>query len=147
MIKEFKEFVTRGSVFDVAVGIIIGGAFGPIVKTFVDEILMPPLGLLLGGADFSNLFCIVRAGSADPGPYANLAAARASGAIAIGYGVFINTVVSFLIIAFAVFMLVKIVNRLKNAPEAVPTTRDCPECLMTIPVNAKRCGHCASVLK
>ncbi len=148
MLKEFKDFVLRGNVFDMAVGIVIGGAFGPIVSTFVAEILMPPLGLLAGGVDFSGFFWILRAGTPPP-PYATLAAAKTAGAVVLGFGAFANTVVSFLIMAAAIFMLVKVVARLRKAEAAAPaapTTRDCPECLMAIPLAAKRCGHCASAV-
>jgi large conductance mechanosensitive channel len=149
MLKDFKEFAMRGNVVDMAVGIVIGAAFGAIVKSFVDDVLMPPIGLLLGNVDFSNLFLTLKEGGKAAGPYASLAAAKAAGAVTLNLGVFINTVISFLIIAFAVFLVIKGINRLqreKEAPPAVPTTRECPFCLSTIPLNASRCPHCTSEL-
>ena len=142
MLKEFKEFAMRGNVLDMAVGIIIGAAFGKIVASFVEDILMPPLGMLLGKMDFSNLFVTLGGKSFD-----TLAAAKAAGAATINYGLFFNHVFNFLIVAFAIFLLIKQVNRLKRveAPAAL-TTKDCPHCLMTIPIQAKRCGHCTSQL-
>lgn len=148
MLKEFKEFAMRGNVVDMAVGIIIGGAFGTIVKSVVEDVLMPPIGLLLGGVDFSNLFLTLREGTA-PGPYASLTAARDAGAVLISYGVFLNAVISFLIVAFAVFLLIKGINQLqreKEAPPAAPTTKECPYCLSNIPLLATRCPHCTSQL-
>ncbi|HVN95502.1 MAG TPA: large-conductance mechanosensitive channel protein MscL [Syntrophorhabdaceae bacterium] len=147
MIKEFKEFVMRGNVIDMAVGIIVGAAFGTIVKSLVDDIIMPPIGLVLGNIDFSNLFLVLKAGKT-PGPYETLAAAKAAGAVSINYGFFANTVISFLIVAFAVFILIKNVNRLKRQPEpAQPTTRECPFCISMIPIRASRCPQCTSDLK
>ena len=146
MFKEFKQFAMRGNVVDMAVGIIIGGAFGTIVKSLVEDVLMPPIGLLLGGVDFSNLFLTLRGGTA-PGPYASLAAARDAGAVLISYGVFLNAVISFLIVAFAVFLLIKGINQLqreKEAPPAAPTTKECPYCLSSVPLLATRCPHCTS---
>jgi large conductance mechanosensitive channel len=146
MFEEFKKFAMRGNVVDMAVGIIIGGAFGVIVKSLVNDVMMPPIGLLLGGVDFSNLFFVLQDG-ATPGPYAALADAQAAGAVTIAYGAFFNTVVSFLIVAFSVFLLIRAINRLQapaEEPEAEPTTRDCPFCLSTIPIKATRCGHCTS---
>ncbi len=148
MLKEFKDFALRGNVVDMAVGIIIGVAFGAIVKSLVDDIIMPPIGLLLGGVNFSDLFLLLKAGSPAP-PYTSLAEAQAAGAVAINYGVFINAVVSFLIVAFAVFLLVRGINRLKReeeAPPAEPTTKECPFCLSAIPIKATRCAHCTSDL-
>jgi large conductance mechanosensitive channel len=141
MLKEFKEFAMRGNVMDMAVGIIIGAAFGKIVSSVVDDILMPPLGRLLGHVDFSNLFLNLGDKS-----YESLAAAKAAGAPTLNYGVFFNTIINFLIVAFAVFLLVRMVNRwvAKPAPAAAPTTKDCPQCAMPIPIAAKRCGHCTS---
>lgn len=147
MIKEFKDFAMRGNVVDMAVGIIIGAAFGAIVKSLVDDVIMPPIGLLLGNVDFSNLFLVLKEGAA-AGPYPSLAEARKAGAVAMGYGVFINSVISFMIVAFAVFMLVRAVNRLKSAPPpADPTTRECPYCCSTIAIKATRCPQCTSELK
>ena len=148
MFKEFKEFAMRGNVVDMAVGIIIGGAFGTIVKSLVSDVLMPPLGLLLGGVDFSDLFFTLKDGTT-AGPYATLAAAKSAGAVTLGYGLFINAVISFLIVAFAVFLLIKAINqlqRIKEEPPAEPTTKDCPYCLSSIPIKATRCPQCTSEL-
>ncbi len=146
MVKEFKEFAVKGNVVDMAVGIILGGAFGTIAKSLVTDVLMPPIGLLLGGVDFSNLYLTVQPG--DPvGPYASLAAAQEAGAVTINLGVFINNVISFLIVALAVFFLVKGINNLKRKEEAAPPppdTRDCPFCASTISLKATRCPHCTS---
>lgn len=147
MFKEFKEFVMKGNVIDMAVGIIIGAAFGAIIKSLVDDVLMPPIGLLLGNVDFSNLFAVIKEGKV-PGPYASLAAAKAAGAVSVNIGVFINTIISFLIMAFSVFLLIKNVNRLKKEPPPPdPTTKDCPFCFTAIPIKASRCPHCTSELK
>ncbi len=147
MFKEFKEFAMKGNVVDMAVGIIIGGAFGTIVKSLVDDVLMPPIGLLLGGVDFSNFFIVLKDGAQAAAPYASLAAAKAAGAVTINYGLFINAVISFLIVAFALFMLIKGMNQLrrKEAP-AAPKTKDCTFCFSAIPVKATRCPHCTSTL-
>ncbi len=150
MLKEFKEFAMRGNVIDMAVGIIIGAAFGSIVNSLVADIIMPPIGLILGNIDFSNLFVVLKEGAKAPGPYVSLAAAKAAGAVSINYGFFINTVVSFLIVAFSVFLLIRGVNRLRRqeaAPPPVPTTKECPYCLSTIPIKATRCAHCTSEVK
>jgi large conductance mechanosensitive channel len=143
MFKEFKEFAMRGNVLDMAVGIIIGAAFGKIVGSLVDDILMPPLGKLLGGVDFSNFFISLNGQS-----YDSLAAAKAAGAATINYGVFINAIINFLIVAFAIFLLVKQVNRLQRpAPApAPPATKTCPRCLSTIAAKATRCPNCTSEL-
>ena len=149
MLKDFKEFVMRGNVVDMAIGIVIGAAFGAIVKSFVDDVLMPPIGLLLGNVDFSNLFITLKEGAKAAGPYASLAAAKAAGAVTLNLGLFINTIISFLIIAFAVFLVIKGINRMKReeeAPPAEPTTKECPFCLSTIPLKATRCPHCTSEL-
>jgi large conductance mechanosensitive channel len=149
MLKEFKEFAMRGNVVDMAVGIVIGAAFGTIVKSFVADVLMPPIGLLLGGVDFSNLFAVVKAG--DPaGPYAALADAQAAGAVTVNYGMFINTVISFLIVAVAVFLVIKAMNsmqRQEEAPPADPTTKSCEFCQTEIPIKATRCPNCTSQLE
>jgi large conductance mechanosensitive channel len=148
MFKEFKEFAMRGNVVDMAVGIVIGAAFATIVKSLVSDIIMPPIGLLLGGVDFSNLFVTIREGSV-AGPFATLADAQKAGAVTINYGLFMNTVISFLIIAFAIFMVVKGMNSLKKkeeAPAAEPTEKDCPFCITSIPIKAIRCPHCTSEL-
>ena len=143
MLKEFKEFIARGNVVDMAVGIIVGAAFGNTVTSLVNDVVMPPIGLVLGGADFSNLFVAL-----DWQKYPSLAAAKAAGAATINYGIFVNTVINFLIIAFAIFLLVRGVNRLKRpAPAAAPTTKECPYCLSAIPLRATRCGHCTSELR
>jgi len=146
MFKEFKEFAMRGNVLDMAVGIIIGAAFGTIVASFVADVIMPPIGLLLGNVDFSNIFAVLKEGKV-PGPYASVAAAKAAGATTINFGLFINTIINFLIVAFAIFLVVKNVNKLKRTPPTVPTTKECPHCLSTIPIKATRCGHCTSDLK
>jgi large conductance mechanosensitive channel len=148
MLKEFKEFAMRGNVVDMAVGIIIGGAFGTIVKSLVSDVMMPPIGLMLGGVDFSDLFLTLKDG-VTAGPYATLAIAQKAGAVTISYGLFINAVISFLIVAFAVFLLIKALNRLqreKEQPAAEPTTKDCPFCFSTISIKAKRCPNCTSEL-
>lgn len=149
MIKDFKEFIMRGNVVDMAVGIIIGAAFGAIVKSLVDDVIMPPIGMALGNVDFTNLFVVLKQGAA-AGPYATLADAKKAGAVTVNLGVFINTIISFLIVAFAVFIFVRNVNKLqkeKEAPPAVPTTKDCPFCFSVIPIKATRCPHCTSELK
>jgi large conductance mechanosensitive channel len=148
MLKEFKEFAMRGNVVDMAVGIIIGGAFGTIVKSLVDDVLMPPIGLLLGGVDFSNLFAVLKEG-ATPGPYAALAEAKAAGAVSINYGVFLNGVISFLIVVFAVFLLIRAINAMRRREESPPVataTKECPYCTSAIPVKAIRCPQCTSQL-
>ena len=140
MLKEFKEFAMKGNVLDMAIGVIIGGAFGKIVTSLVSDVLMPPLGLVLGKVDFSSLFLNL---SGTPQP--SLAAAKAAGAPTVNYGVFLQTVLDFIIIAFVIFMIVKQVNRLKTpAAPGVPTTKDCPLCLSTIPIKATKCAHCTS---
>ena len=140
MLKEFKEFAMKGNVLDMAIGVIIGGAFGKIVTSLVSDVLMPPLGLVLGKVDFSSLFLNL---SGTPQP--SLAAAKAAGAPTVNYGVFLQTVLDFIIIAFVIFMIVKQVNRLKTpAAPAAPTTKDCPVCLSTIPITATKCAHCTS---
>ena len=146
MVEEFKKFIMRGNVLDMAVGIIIGAAFGTIVNSLVADVIMPPIGLLLGNVDFSNLFLVLRDGAKAAGPYASLAAAKAAGAVSINIGVFINTIITFLIVALAVFLLVRNVNKLYKKEEA-PTAKDCPFCLMSIPIKATRCGHCTADLK
>lgn len=150
MFKEFKEFAMRGNVVDMAVGIIIGAAFGSIVNSLVTDVIMPPVGLILGNVDFSNLFIVIKQGSKAAGPYISIADAKNAGAVTLNYGLFLNSVISFLIVAFAVFILIKGVNQLKRleeAPPVEPTTKECPFCLSTIPVKAVRCGHCTSDLK
>jgi large conductance mechanosensitive channel len=146
MFKEFKEFAVKGNVVDMAVGIIIGGAFGTIVKSLVADVLMPPIGLLLGGVDFSNMFIVLRSGETE-GALLSLSEAKEAGAVTINYGLFMNSVISFLIVAFAVFLVVKQINKLKReeeAPPAEPTTKKCRHCFTEIPVKATRCPHCTS---
>ena len=148
MLKEFKEFAMKGNVVDMAVGIIIGGAFGTIVKSLVSDVIMPPIGLLLGGVDFSELFVVLKAGET-AGPYLTLADAQAAGAVTINYGIFVNTVISFVIVAFATFLLIKGMNSLKRkeeAPPPAPTTKKCPYCLSDIAIEATRCAFCTSEL-
>ena len=147
MMQDFKAFAMRGNVVDMAVGIIIGAAFGAIVKSLVDDMLMPPIGMLLGNVDFSNLFVVLKQGVAAAAPYASLAEAKKAGAITINYGIFINSMISFLIIAFTVFVLIKNINRLKQAEApAAPTTKECPYCASSIALKATRCPHCTSEL-
>jgi large conductance mechanosensitive channel len=148
MLKEFREFAVKGNVVDMAVGIIIGAAFGSIVNSLVKDVLMPPIGLLLGNVDFSNLFVVLKQGTVT-GPYATLAEAKKAGAVSIDYGMFLNTVISFLIVTFSVFILVRSINRIRRseaAPPPSPTTRECPYCLSVVPLKATRCGHCTSDL-
>ncbi len=148
VLKEFKEFVMRGNVVDMAVGIIVGAAFSTIIKSLVSDVIMPPIGLLLGNVDFANLFVVLKEG-AETGPYSSLADAQAVGAVTINYGVFVDTVISFVIVALAVFLLVRNINRLKReeeAPPAEPTTKECPYCLSVIAIKATRCPHCTSEL-
>ncbi len=148
ILKEFKEFALRGNVIDMAVGLIIGAAFGTIVKSLVNDVLMPPIGLLLGGVDFANLFLLLKPG--DPvGPYSSLAEAQAAGAVTVNYGVFINNVINFIIVAWVVFLLVRAINQMhkKEAEKpAAPTTKECPYCFTTIPIKATRCPNCTSEL-
>lgn len=143
MLSEFKKFAMRGNVMDMAVGIILGAAFGKIVASMVDDVIMPPIGRLLGHVDFSNLFVSLSAQH-----FESLQAAKAAGAATLNYGLFLNTIINFLIVAFAVFLVVQQVNRWTVKPEvpAAPTTKDCPHCAMSIPIAAKRCGHCTSPL-
>jgi large conductance mechanosensitive channel len=148
MLNEFKQFAMRGNVVDMAVGVIIGAAFGTVVKSLVDDVLMPPVGLLLGGVDFSDFFAVLKSG-VPAGPYAALADAQAAGAVTVNYGVFLNAVISFLIVAFAVFLLIRKVNTMRRQEEAAPaspTTKDCQYCLTAIPIKATRCPHCTSQL-
>ncbi|HNT53479.1 MAG TPA: large conductance mechanosensitive channel protein MscL [Anaerolineaceae bacterium] len=142
MLKEFKEFALKGSLLDMAIGFIIGGAFGKIVTSLVNDIIMPPIGLLLGKVNFTELFWAL-----DGGTYASLQAAKDAGAPTLNYGLFLNTIIDFLIVAFVLFLLIRQVNRLrKPAPTAAPTTKDCPYCKTAIPIGATRCPHCTSEL-
>lgn len=147
MLQEFKKFAMRGNVVDMAVGIIIGGAFGTIVKSLVDDVIMPPIGLLLGGVDFSDFFITLKDGVI-AGPYATLAAAQEAGAVTVSYGLFFNAVISFLIIAFAVFLLIRAINRLQEQEDvpADPITKYCAHCATEIPIKASRCPNCTSEL-
>ncbi|MFC3625383.1 large conductance mechanosensitive channel protein MscL [Vogesella amnigena] len=150
IIKEFREFAMRGNVIDLAVGVVIGGAFGAIVKSLVDDVIMPPIGLLIGNVDFANLFLVLKEGAKSAAPYASVAAAKEAGAVTLNIGLFINALVSFTIVAFAIFMLVKVINRLKReekaeAPAEV-TSKECRYCLSSIPLKASRCPCCTSQL-
>lgn len=153
MLKEFKEFAFKGNLIDMAVGIIIGGAFGTIVQSLVNDIIMPPIGLLIGNVDFRDLFVLLKSGTT-PGPYTNLAAAKSAGAVTFNYGMFINNLVAFLIVAFSVFMLVKMLKMLervdilkKQEKQADPVAKKCPYCMSTIDLQATRCPYCTSEIK
>jgi large conductance mechanosensitive channel len=149
MLKEFKEFAMRGNVIDMAVGIIIGAAFGGIVNSFVSDVIMPPIGLLLGEVDFTNLYMILRDGAVT-GPFASLAEAKKAGAVTISYGVFINTIINFLILLLVIFLFIRSINKLRRreeAPPALPTTKECTYCFSAISMKATRCPHCTSELK
>jgi len=149
MFKEFKEFAMRGNVIDMAVGIIIGVAFGGIVQSLVKDVIMPPIGILLGNVDFTNLFVVLKEGTT-PGPYASLAVAQAAGAVSINYGVFVNTIINFLIVAFCIFFIIRTMNKIKKqepAPAAEPTTKECSFCFTAIPIKAVRCPNCTSTVK
>jgi large conductance mechanosensitive channel len=143
MLKAFREFAMQGNVVDMAVGIVIGAAFGTIVKSFVDDILMPPIGLLLGNVDFSNLFFVLKTGTV-MGPYESLQAAKAAGAVTVNYGVFLNTIISFIIVAFAVFLLIRQINAFRRKEEEAVPRKDCPYCLSSVSAGAKRCPQCTS---
>jgi large conductance mechanosensitive channel len=145
MLKEFKAFAMRGNVLDLAVGFILGGAFGTIVKSLVDDVIMPPIGLAMGHVDFKNLFVVLKDGKT-PAPYASLADAQTAGAVTVNYGQFINSIITFLIIAFAVFLLVRAANRLQPADVEAPSTKDCQFCRRPIPIGAVRCPECTSQL-
>ena len=148
MLKDFKAFIMRGNVIDLAIGVIIGIAFGAVVKSLVDDVIMPPVGLATGGIDFSNKFVVLKEGATAAGPYASVAAAKAAGATTLNYGLFVNNVVSFLIIALCAFLLVRAVNKLlhPHGTPDVPKTKSCPYCAMDIPVTASRCPNCTSQL-
>lgn len=149
MFKEFREFALRGNVMDMAVGIIIGAAFSSIVNSLVNDILMPPIGWLLGGVNFEDFYLTVKAGS-PAGPYPSLADAQTAGAVTVNYGLFINAIISFLIVAFAMFLLIRAINRLQKAKDdedsKAPDTKDCPFCFRPIPIQAVRCPDCTSKL-
>lgn len=145
MFKEFKEFIMRGNVVDLAIAVVIGGAFGKIITSFVEDVLMPPIGLALGKVDFSNLFLNLSGKD-----FPSVAAAKAAGAATLNYGIFFNHVINFLIVALAIFLLIKQINRMNRpapAPAAAPTTKDCPHCLSAVPLKATKCAHCTSELK
>jgi large conductance mechanosensitive channel len=143
MFREFREFAMRGNVLDLAIAVVIGAVFGRIVTSFVEDILMPPIGVLLGRVDFSNLFINLSAKD-----YPSVAAAKAAGAATLNYGIFLNHIINFLIVAFAIFLLIKQINRMqKPGPAPAPTTKDCPHCLSAIPLKATRCAFCTSDLK
>lgn len=147
MWKDFKAFLMRGNVIDLAVGFVVGAAFGAIVKSLVDDVIMPPIGLLLGKVDFSNMYMLLHEGTKTAPPYASLADAKAAGAVTLNYGAFINTLISFIIVAAAVFLLVRLVSKLHKPPTAAaPTTKACPFCATDIPLAAKRCPNCTSQL-
>lgn len=149
MLKEFKEFAMRGNMVDMAVGIVIGAAFGGIVKSLVADVIMPPIGMLLGNVDFSNIFLVLKQG-ATPAPYASLDAAKEAGAVVMSWGVFVNTIVNFLIVAFVLFLVIRAMNKAKkkeDAPPPAPTTKECPQCLSAIPIKATRCAFCTSEIK
>ena len=147
MLKDFKAFIMRGSVVELAIGVIIGAAFGGIVKSHVDDVLMPPIGLATGGIDFANKFVVLKEGAKAVGPYASLADAKAAGAVTLNYGLFVSQVVTFLIIAACIFLFIRMLARLQSPPPvAAPTTKACPFCATQIPVAAKRCPNCTSQL-
>jgi large conductance mechanosensitive channel len=151
MLKEFKEFALQGNVVDMAVGIIIGAAFGTIVTSLVNDVIMPPIGLLLGDVNFADLLILLKEG-APASPYATLADAQAAGAVTLNYGAFLNTVISFLVIALVIFLLIRSINQMRKEEQAVPaaaaepTTQECPYCKSTIPLGAVRCAHCTAHL-
>jgi large conductance mechanosensitive channel len=155
MFKAFRDFIMRGNVLDLAIGVVIGAAFGTIVNSLVKDIIMPPIGLLLGEVDFTNLFWVIKAGETLPPPYATLADAQAAGAVTFNYGPFINTIIAFIIVAFAVFLIVRAFNHARQALDrkiqkkaaAAAPTKDCPFCATAIPVKASRCPNCTSQLK
>jgi large conductance mechanosensitive channel len=146
--KEFRDFAVRGNVVDMAVGIVIGAAFGKIVSSVVADVMMPPIGLLLGGVDFSNLFVVLKDGASKASPYLSLADAQAAGAVTLNYGLFINQIIAFVIVAFALFMVIKAMNSMRKQPDAppAPSAKNCPECTMSIPLAARRCPQCTAVI-
>lgn len=148
MLDDFKKFIARGNALDLAVGVVIGASFGAISKSLVDDVLMPPLGLLLGNVDFSNIFIVLKEGAKAAGPYATLVSAKQAGAVTVNVGLFVNTIVNFLIVAFAIYLLLKIVSRFerKQIESEAPTLKSCPYCITDIPIGASRCPHCTSEL-
>ncbi|HYC51655.1 MAG TPA: large conductance mechanosensitive channel protein MscL [Gemmatimonadaceae bacterium] len=148
MLKDFKAFIMRGNVLDLAVAVVIGAAFGGVVKSLVDDVIMPPIGLALGKVDFSNLYLLLQDGTKAAGPYASLADAKAAGAVTLNYGLFFNSIFGFLIVAAAVFVIVRAASKMSRQPApAPPNTKECPYCRNAIPLNAIRCGHCTSQLE
>jgi large conductance mechanosensitive channel len=148
MLNEFKKFTLRGNVLDLAVGIILGSAFNSIVSSLVSDVVMPPIGLVLGNVDFANLFFVLKEGAV-PGPYASVSAAAETGAVTVNYGVFINTIVNFVIVAFSMFLLIRATRRVMEGEpkkEETPGTKECPHCLSTIAIKATRCAFCTSEL-
>ncbi|TDR73865.1 large-conductance mechanosensitive channel protein MscL [Paludibacterium purpuratum] len=150
LLEEFKAFAIRGNVIDLAVGVVIGGAFGTIVKSLVDDVIMPPIGLLIGNVDFTNLFFVLKPGIKQAGPYVSLAAAKQAGAVTLNIGLFVNAMVSFTIVAFSIFMLLKLVNRMQREQTteqpATQTTKICTHCKSEVHIEATRCAHCTSAL-
>jgi large conductance mechanosensitive channel len=144
MFKDFKAFIMKGSILDLAAAVVIGAAFAAVIKTLVDDVIMPPIGLLLGKVDFSNMYILLQDGAKAAPPYATLADAKAAGAVTIGYGLFLNSLIGFLIVALAIFLVLRAANRMIQ--KAAPSTRDCPFCISSIPVAAKRCPNCTSQL-
>lgn len=148
MLKEFRTFIMRGNVLDLAIAVVIGAAFGGVVKSMVDDVIMPPIGLAVGKVDFSNRYVLLRDGANAPGPYASLAEAKEAGAVTLNYGMFLNSIIGFLIIAAAIFAIVKVANRVSRVPAPPPpNTKECPFCRNAIPLAATRCGHCTSQLE
>jgi large conductance mechanosensitive channel len=146
MLKDFQKFIARGNVVDLAVGVIIGASFGSIVKSLVDDVVMPPIGLATGGIDFANKFVVLKDGAKAAAPYASLVDAKSAGAVTLNYGVFVNQTVAFLIVAICVFLIVRLVAHIQPAPAVAPSTKPCPHCATQIPLAAKRCPHCTSQL-
>ena len=147
MWSDFKAFIMRGNVLDLAVAVVIGAAFGVVVKSLVDDVIMPPIGLLLGHVDFSNLYVLLKDGVKAAPPYASLADAKAAGAVTLNYGMFVNNIITFLIVALAIFIVVRSANKVYKKPAPTATTKPCPFCAMDIPIAATRCPHCTSELK
>lgn len=146
MMKEFKEFAVKGNAVDLAIGVVLGGAFGGVINSLVNDVIMPPVGALLGGADFSQLYVLIKEGAGAAAPYANLAAATEAGAVTLNYGMFINVIINFLIVAWALFMVVKAMNRLRKPAVEEVTTKECPFCATSIPLAATKCPACTSDL-